>query len=587
MCREPDHPDANHLLGIVYFQSGSPETALVQVRKALEKQPENAVFLHNLASVHKSIEQYEQAEECCRRALDHDPESAEGHRALGSVLELRGDLDGALEHLARAVDLKPAYTQAWLDLGFLRHRRREREDAVRSLSAGLELEPRHPRGNFGMSLALFELDRFEAARPFAERCCEIAPEEFHHHLVLGNICRALGDFARAEKSYLECIKLNPEHYRAHVNLASVYQDQFLLDQAESRFRDALALSEDEPLAYNGLGVVSQYRGEYARALELFDEALARKDDFAEARFNKGCVQLLHGDFAQGWPNYFWYRDLKPYRRNRLSEPYWDGSDLNGDKIYVQSIQGFGDSIHFIRYARLMAEKGGKVVFSCKPDLQRLMETADGVHEVISHRERFPPQAHRVPLFLVPRILETTLESIPTGIPYLGSDFSLAPEAAARIDEAAGLKVGLSWQGNPDHRHDHHRSLPLDMLAPLARRDDLQLFSLQIGPGSEQIDASGEKTILSLAPFIHDFADTAAIMSRLDLIIAIDSAPAHLAGALGREIWLMLPWTPEWRWMLDRTDSPWYPSMRLFRQPRPGDWAGVVSEIVAALDRRFS
>jgi hypothetical protein len=289
--------------------------------------------------------------------------------------------------------------------------------------------------------------------------------------------------------------------------------------------------------------------------------------------------------AQGWGEYEWRPTRAPLEED-MSKPLWTGAKRPRSTVLLRCEQGLGDAIQFVRYAALVKERVGRVVLECDPSLARLLATCPGVDEVVARGAPLPKFGMYAPLLSLPGVFETSVDTVPADVPYLAAD--AAEEAAWKEELSAdkGFKVGVAWRGSPQNKADRFRSFALSELSAIAGVDGVSLYSLQFGPGREELGSLADRfSIVDLGDRLGDFATTAAIVRNLDLVIACDSAPAHLAGALGVNVWVALPFSPDWRWMLDRDDSPWYPTMRLFRQKSPGDWRGVFGRMAEALAAR--
>jgi hypothetical protein len=349
-------------------------------------------------------------------------------------------------------------------------------------------------------------------------------------------------------------------------------------------RQALAIDFNHALAHYNLGVALTELDQRAEAVACYRQAMRLNPAYAEAHFNLGQLLLLEGNFARGWPEYDWWRRLKGYERPSPGLPLWDGSALKGRTILLLAEQGHGDTIQAIRYASQIKQTGGTVVLACPATLERLVRTAPGIDQVVSLTPPYPDADVYAPLMSLPALLRTTLETIPAPVPYLFPDPELVAEWRQELGQRPGYKVGIAWQGDPKHKRDRWRSIPLSQFAPLAEVPGVQLYSLQVGAGREQLEDIGESfNVVDLGcPASITFADRAAAMSCLDLIVTVDTAFAHLAGAQGLPVWVALPFVSEWRWLLDREDSPWYPTMRLFRQKERGNWTEVFERMARAL-----
>jgi hypothetical protein len=302
-------------------------------------------------------------------------------------------------------------------------------------------------------------------------------------------------------------------------------------------------------------------------------------DFADAHWNLSFALLLAGNYEEGWQEYEWiWRLKKPM--HTLPQPVWDGADIKGKRILLYAEQGFGDVIQFVRYAPMVAEKGAEVIVGCQKELKSLLKSLPGVSAVVAFGEALPHYDFQCPLPSLPRIFHTTLENMPSSVPYLHADFGSIAKWRDRLqNDTYSLNIGLTWAGSPGHLNDRNRSCPIDLFVPITRIDGVRLFSLQKDIPKQWTGSSlSEMDIIDYTGDMEDFSDTAGIIMNLDLVITVDTVVAHLAGALGKPVWTLLPYSPDWRWMLNREDSPWYPTMRLFRQPSPGDWISVISKV---------
>lgn len=320
---------------------------------------------------------------------------------------------------------------------------------------------------------------------------------------------------------------------------------------------------------------------------MFRKALEEKPDFAEARWNMGLTCLLSGNFIEGWEGYEWRWEKPDYKKFKRDFPkfIWQGEELKGQRILLHAEQGYGDTLQFIRYVPLVDARNARVIVECPRDLTKLLGNIDGVSRVVARNDPLPEFDLHCPLMSLPKVFGTTLDSIPSKIPYLNADPDLIRTWKGRISSnIMKFKVGLAWSGNPEHQNDRNRSCALEILSPLAQVKNVQFFSLQKGRGSEEVKSPVQGLgMIDLTDQIQDFSDTAALIENLDLVVSVDTVVAHLAGALGKRVWTLLPYSPDWRWLLEREDSPWYPTMHLYRQPKPGDWTAVIQRATADLE----
>jgi hypothetical protein len=439
------------------------------------------------------------------------------------------------------------------------------------------------------------------------RALELNPDYVDALNNLGNVLRERGQLDQAVVCYRRALGLNPDSPTTYYNFGTALSDQGLLADAVGCYRRALALRPDYPDALNNLGFALKRQRALDEAAACYRRALELKPDFAECRLNLAVLQLLRGEFARGWPAYESRWPAGKVAARRFCQPPWDGRPLEGRTILLHAEQGFGDTIQFIRYAPLVEQCGARVIVECQKPLVRLLAAWPQLEQVVPQGEPLPPFDVHAPLLSLPGIFHTSLETIPAQTPYFfatpdliehwraelstcpktpcGAGVPPAQAAGTAAPQGRARKIGIVWHGDPRQENNRARSIPLGCFESLAGLHGVQLVSLQKGPGLEQLqNAAGRFPIEEAGSRLDDFMDTAAAIMNLDLVIACDTAVAHLAGALGALVWVALCYVPDWRWLLDRSDSPWYPTMRLFRQEQPGDWAGVFEEIRAALTR---
>ncbi len=456
--------------------------------------------------------------------------------------------------------------------------------AAERLAAATDVLPHHAGAHLNLARARLGLRQPEAALPAADRAVALEPNEPEPHFVLGTALNALGRAEAAIAPLREAIALAPGHAAAHLNLGNAWTDLDRLDEAERECRAALALDPSLVEAHASLAFVLTAMGRLDEAVDACDEAIALQPEFAQAQWNRATACLLAGDFAAGFQGYEWRKRHDRYRRDFLDlpGPVWWGEPLDGRTLLVNAEQGLGDTIQLARYLPVLAARGARVLLACDQRLIPLLRTLPGVAGVSAKNAPLPAYDVWVDQMSLPLRFATTPQTIPAPEGYLCADPGRTAAWRARL--GAGPTVGVVWAGNPAHSNDRRRSLPRDSLARLLAGDGVGAVSLQLGP------RAGEATALAgipdPSPHLTDFSATAALVAALDLLITVDTSVAHLAGGLGRNVWVMLPFAPDWRWMTGRSDSPWYASMRLFRQERPGDWTRPIAEIRGALAERF-
>lgn len=522
-------------------------------RNILRARPEQPDALHYLGVLVHQARCDPQGPELIRRAIAARPEFPQAYSNLGNMLVQRGEGRGALDACRRAVELAPGFAEAHNNLGSALKMLGRLDDAIASYLCAVQLDPRYQPALCNLGMALHEAKRFEQALAVHCHAQALDPKSPDGYANTAVTLHALGRFAEAEALFAQAIALNPRHARAIHNRALALDELGRTAEATAGFRAALAVDPTEP----------EYHWNYALAL------------------------LRGADFAAGWTEYEWRWRLRrfPSRLRHQGWVRWDGSPLGGRRLLVYEEQGLGDTIQFVRYLPRLAAGGERVVFECQPELARLLAGLPGV-EVVPTGAPLPPFDVQVPLLSVPGMLGTTLDTIPAEVPYVRPH----PEDVRRWSEqlagSTGRRVGLVWSGSPTHARDAARSIALERLLPLFAVPGLSWFSLQVGARAAEARHVPAGTLTDLAPYLGDFAQTAAAISQLDLLVTVDTAAAHVAGSLARPAWVVLDFFPDWRWLRDRDDSPWYPTVQLFRQPRHGDWGAVVERVAAEL-RRFA
>lgn len=464
-------------------------------------------------------------------------------------------------------------------------RRSEAEVIYRRILAG---HPNHPDALHNLGVLALDARDYAAALGLIGRAVELRPEEANFHCNFGIALRAVGRIEEAVGAYRRAVSLNANDPSIWLNLGNALSQIDQFPQAIEAYRSAIQLNPEYCDAPLNLGNTFHQMGEFDQALASYRRAIALKPDLAAAHYGLATILLLRGDFAAGWLEHEsrWNIPGWGLQRPNFPVPMWDGSDLKGRRILIYAEQGLGDAIMFVRYAALVAARGAaKVIVACPPPLKRLFAALPSVDAVITDGDPMPQFDVHCPLMTLPLVFNTTLETIPAPARYLNADPALAWQWKERIETEAvsGRKVGLVWAGRPQYLRDRARSMALSVLEPLAGIPDVHYFSLQKGQAAEQSASppSGMKWT-DWTSRLNDFADTAALVENLDLVIAVDTSVAHLAAAMGKPAWLLLPFVPDWRWLLSRPDSSWYPTVQLFRQSKAGDWTTVIHQVADSL-----
>jgi len=496
------------------------------------------------ALAHQRAGRLEQAESIYRQVLEREPDNCDAIHLLGLLAHQAGHPEAAAAHIARAVALNPAAAFYHNNLGIVLQDLGRLADAVLCYQEALRLNPDYTEAynNLGFTLQGLERD------------------------------------SEALACYREALARNPHYAEAYNNLGNAFLKLGYAQEAIDSYCQALRLKPN-PDGFRNLGNALLGQGRFEEALACYDQVLSLAPEDYQAHWNRALLFLLDGQFERGWQEYEWrwkQRDIQP---RCFPQPAWDGGPLNGRTILLYAEQGLGDTLQFIRYAPRVKEAGGRVVVECQARLLPLLAGYPGVDDWVETGSAPPPVDLHAALLSLPRLFHTDLSSIPAAVP-LAADPARAAAWRKRIPPGA---VGLCWAGSSTHKNNRNRSLTLDQFAPLARIPGLKLVSLQRGPEMAALAAPPPGLhIFNAEEQARDILDSAAIIANLDLVITVDTLVAHLAAGLGKPVWNLVGHLPDWRWLLGRPDSPWYPTMRLFRQPRPGDWPAVIEAVAEAL-----
>lgn len=456
----------------------------------------------------------------------------------------------------------------------------------------LSIEPDQPDAINFLGVISYTAGDYEYAKTCLKRAIELMPDSPSCFTNMGNVYHVQKEYGTALEYYQQALELDNKNKMALNNIGAVYLKTGKSEEALKYLTAALNIDPRYIEAHNNLGEVNKNLGNHEIAVACFEKALELSPGYVQARWNRANLMMLHGDFPRAWQEYEtrWQRPETPARLIS-SGVRWDGQRLDNQTLFVYEEQGMGDTLQFLRYLPLVKEYGGQVIFEAIPPLLRLTQSAKGYDRLwagIKDQDTRPTDRfdYHIPLMTIPNVLKTSLETIPADVPYLFADNRLAKIWKKRMIHMDKFKVGIVWAGHPDHTNDDFRSTPLSHWASLKDIQDISLYGLQLNKYSKWTDIDASMILdQDFGDEISDFADTAAIIENLDLVISVDTAVVHLAGAMGKDVWTLLPFSPDWRWLLDRDDSPWYPTMKLFRQPEPGDWNSVFANVKNALKNK--
>ncbi|MGA2229619.1 MAG: tetratricopeptide repeat protein [Tepidisphaeraceae bacterium] len=589
LSQQANHHPSLHLLGTLGHQVGQHAQAMELITKAISLSPNQPEYYASLGAVLADSGKPDQAISAYRHAIALKPTLVGAYNNLGNVLASTGQHDAAIQCYRQAMLLQSNFPDPFYNLANLYRSLGRFDDAIGLYRTALVLRPDWPAALNNLGLALKESGHAEDAVECFQQVLQRHPDYVEG---VNNLADALCEMRAFDASLAasrRALQLRPNLPEAHNNMGNALTCQGRYDEAVAAFRNALAQRPDYVEAYSNLGNAYYGKGEIDQAIAMYRTALALRPAHESAHWNLGVMLALRGDLEAAWPEFEkgWFSQ-RFARERSFTRPLWEGEDLRGrlepsrpTRIVLHSEQGFGDAIHFARYVPQVVERGGEVILACQSELRRLFSGLANVREWVSPREPLPAYDLHCPLMLLGKAFKTTLENIPGRTPYLRAEPELSAKWREKMPQDGRRKIGLIWSGkeNPDP----FRSMTLEHLAPLAKVEGIWLCSLQTGEPAKQTDAGPPGLeVAQWTDELTDFADSAALIDNLDLIITVDTASAHLAGAMGKAAWVLLKSVPDWRWMLGRSDSPWYPSLRLFRQKRAGDWSGVMDEVIEAL-----
>jgi tetratricopeptide (TPR) repeat protein len=514
-------------------------------------------------------------------AADQGIATAEACHRNGLILKTRGKLNDAVVCFQKAVRLKPEFAEAYNNLGNALYALGQINEALENYKQAIQHKPTYAEAFYNLANCLSTPGELKAAIDNYKKAIELKPEFAEAYCNLGLAFKGLGNFEAAAINFECAISIKPDSAEALNNYGNLLNDTGKFEEAIDKFKRAIKANPEFTEAYSNLGISLGYIGRTEEAIEHFNHALKRQPDYADARWNRSLALLACGHFREGFEEYEWrfrqsnWTVIYPYR---YELPRWDGSEFSGKRLYIHDEQGLGDTLQFLRYLPYVKKRGGKIIFEAKKPIHGLLANYPWIDELVERSADGIPAVECdmfAPLMSLAAIFKTTLETIPDYVPYIFADPEKVAAWRRRLRDKK-YKIGIVWAGRLVNANDPvglgYRSCELKCFKPLAAIPDIQLYGLQKGEAAaEAMDLSRSGTIVNLGEAFDDFSDTAAAIANLDLVISIDTSVAHLAGAMGRPVWLLLPFAADWRWLKDRSDSPWYPTMRIFRQHRLGQW----------------
>lgn len=583
---EPTYAEAYSNKGKSLYLTKRYDDAISAYDKALSIKSDLPEAWLGRGSVLSQLNRHEEALAACDKVLSVRPDFAEMWLSRGSVLSDLKRYDDALSALNRALSIRPEFAEAWFGRGSVLSDLRRYDDALSAFDRALSFRPDFAEVWLGRGSVLGDLRRYDDGLSAFDRALSIKPDLAKAWLGRGNLLIDLKRYDEALSDLDRALSIKADLAEAWLGRGNALNDLKRYDEAFAAYDKALSVKPDLAKAWLGRGSALGELKRYDEAYSAYAEAQRLQPNLAEAHFNEGFQRLLLGDLERGWDKYEYRWDTRQYlaSKPRFAQPLWLGDCPIRDKvIFLHSEQGLGDTIMACRYVPMVAALGARVILEVKPALASLCRGLEGLSHLVVAGDAVPEFDYHCPLMTLPLAFKTRLETIPANVPY----FRLPPDKIEHWRQRLGqarFKIGVGWAGNPDFPKDHNRSILLRNILPILSVPGAQYFSIQkdLRDGDEEV-LSGMPDLVHLGPEIGDFQDTAAIMSSLDLVISSDTSTVNLAGALGRPVWILLAANPDWRWLLDRSDSPWYPTARLFRQNTSGEWGTVVYEARSALE----
>jgi tetratricopeptide (TPR) repeat protein len=582
IAARPDYSEALNNRGNALFELGRHEDALASYERALAHRPNYADALVNRGQCLVKLSRGDDALASFDRALSYEPGHAAALKERGHLLRDRKQLAEALNCYEQAIAIASDDAVTHANRGLVLRDLKRFNEAFEAYDRALALNPDNVEVVVARGNVYYEMHSHDHALREYERALEMQPNFAFGFNNRGNALNAMGRHAEALASYERALALKPDYTEAHNNRGNALLDLNRPAEALVNYESAIA-HKPSAFALVNRGSALRYLGRIEEALDSFDRAIALEPDLAEAHWNKALLCLSLGDFQQGWPGYEWrWRGATDLTPRDFTQPQWRGEDLTGKTILLHAEQGFGDSIQFVRYVPMVAAKGGSIVLELPDSLMPLVGKIDGVIGMYRRGDVLPAFDVHCPLLSLPLAFGTTLETIPAWVPYLHAPAERIEPWRTRFASFGEPRIGLVWSGKPTHKNDHNRSIALSRLEPLISVPGAHFVSLQCEYRDADLPILDRLPVLRIEDALTDFAATAAAIAELDLVIAVDTAVAHLAGAMGKPLWLLLSYIQDWRWLCQGTDSPWYPSARLFRQPHIGEWDGVIAHVAQGL-----
>jgi tetratricopeptide (TPR) repeat protein len=615
---EPANSKLNFLIGSLYFQEGNPEEAISYLQKALAINPSDHQSLNNLGLVYQALGNYDYAVNSFHRAINLKNDYIHAYNNLSVCYHTFDHNEKAINVLEDAIKIEPENPETNFNIGILNFKEGSFKDAEKYLSRAVELAPNNPVFVYNLAILQIELNQFRNAQSNLVKALKLSPNNSEIMFNLGYLSEKENNLDKAINFYKAAIEVNKNFAEAHFNLGNIYKQKENWEEARLNFNKTTLLKKDHYKALNNLGYVYHKEGNYKKAIEYYKKSIEKNSEYLEAyinygssllelgdigssikqydyvienepgnrdaHFNKAVALLLKGDFEKGFAEYEYRSKDKIINKNKI----WNGENLTNKTLLIHDEQGAGDTVQIIRFLHLIKNADTKIILRCREELIPLFKELSLIDHLISFNEElYHKYDFEIQLLSLPYLLKTTVDTIPVFQKYLVVNDSKVDEWKNKLIGSAKPKIGFAWKGNPKHKYDFKRSVDVELFEGLFNLEKFDFYSLQIDTNDkERKYLSKFKNIHTLENELNTFEDTAAVIQNLDLIITIDTSIVHIAGALGKKTWVLLPHIPDWRWLQNRDDSPWYPTLKLFRQKNIGEWKDLFKEVEYKLTSEF-
>ena len=580
----PEIAHCYNTLGISNAATGQQDKALRAFQKAVTLKPDYAEAYQNMALSLQSLHRYDEAIDTCRKAVALDPKRAKAHVTMAECYHAQGDQAQAIHHYEEAVRIAPGLTQALSELAQLYQAQGQLARSAEALERLLKLAPHCAEVHTRAGILCRQMGRHKEAMQYYQEALRLKPGLAEAHNNLGNLLTHCNRHEEALFHYEQATQANDTYAAGFNNRAAALIHLNRVEEAVTHCRKAIALKPEYAEAHNTLASALMKQGQYPDAVDAFKHTLKLAPDYAEAHSNLAMIHLVRGEFEVGWREYQWRLKCPDFtKRYAAPHPRWGGDSFSDKTLLVHYEQGLGDSIQFIRYLPRVKALGGTVLYQDRPPLQTLFDGTPGIDQFISTRETDLPHFDmQVSVMSLPSLFGTQSHSIPATSVYLKAEVGKIKAVRPYI-QSHDFNVGVVWAGSKAHKNNRNRSCDPALFQTLAQCPGIGLYGLQKPDNEPAIPESLKTTLVTnLGEHFQDFSDTAGAIAHMDLVITVDTSVLHLACAMGKPTWALIPFVPDWRWMLDRTDSPWYPTLRLFRQAQPGLWDPVFDAVTESL-----